>query len=188
MPLQKRDEDFFKFQRTIVAQVAANAAAWGIPDGLVNTLRAARDTYEPLHFRARNMQTLTQQDAAEYRRIQQLYERDLGIFLNIHIRNNPKSRGVIDVINPAPDLPEPEMHPDADAMECRYIILPKGAKPPESPEECPMIYISKKPEFTMNFGKENIGKVFYGFCRWVNLTNPQNNGPWTHKAQRMLIT
>ena len=170
-----------------MAQVAAKAADWGIPAGLVNMLCAARDTYEPLHFRARNTAALTQQDLAEYRRVRALYERDLGIFLSIHIGDNPKARGVIDVINSAPDRPEPEMPPGADAMEWRYIILPKGAPPPKTPEECPLRYISKKTKCTMNLGKENIGRVFYGFCRWVNQSHPANSGQWSNSI-KVVIT
>ena len=200
MPLQKRDEDFFRFQRTLVAQVVAHAPGWGIPAGLVNLLVTARDTYEPLHFRARNQAVLTPAEAAEYRRVRGLYERDLGIFLITHIRNNQGVGGAIEIMKSKgggdvevtarfnPDQTRPTMHPDADAVECRYTTVPFGEAPPEKPEDCPGTHISKKPRFIIHCGDENIGLVFCFFYRWANLTNPANSGPWSAQAQCVLIS
>jgi hypothetical protein len=52
--------------------------------------------------------------------------------------------------------------------------------PPKSSEDCPGIQVSKKAKFIIECGVKNAGQHFYGFFRWVNLTNPSNSGPWSN--------
>lgn len=77
------------------------------------------------------------------------------------------------------DQTRPNMHPAADVIECRYILVPTGEVPPEKPGSCPGTQSSKKAQFRISAGVENAGKRFYGFFRWSNLTRPDNNGPWS---------
>jgi len=78
------------------------------------------------------------------------------------------------------DQSRANIHPFADAVEVRYILVPKGAKPPNSSEDCPKVYISKKALFTISCGVENAGLTFYGSFRWVNFTSPEHSGPWSN--------
>ncbi|MFH1231903.1 MAG: hypothetical protein V1709_10460 [Planctomycetota bacterium] len=78
------------------------------------------------------------------------------------------------------DQSRANIHPFADAVEVRYIFVPKGAKPPNSSEDCPKVYISKKALFTISCGVENAGLTFYGSFRWVNFTSPERSGPWSN--------
>ncbi len=67
----------------------------------------------------------------------------------------------------------------ADGIECRYILVPKGEMPPEGQKDAKKSLVSKKARFTISLGDEQAGESFYGFFRWVNLTNPANSGPWS---------
>ncbi|MFH1227322.1 MAG: hypothetical protein V1701_05400 [Planctomycetota bacterium] len=84
------------------------------------------------------------------------------------------------------DQTRPSMHPDADGIECRYTFVPKREMPPKSWEDCSRTQTSKKARFIISCGVENAGHSFYGFFRWVNLTNPTNSGPWSN-AQGAVI-
>jgi hypothetical protein len=79
------------------------------------------------------------------------------------------------------------MHPLADEVECKYIFVPAGEMPPEDPDTCPKTQGSKKARFIISCGVKNAGQSFYGFFRWANKSNPQNSGPWTTKAQGVVI-
>ncbi|MFA5794045.1 MAG: hypothetical protein WC980_03120 [Candidatus Brocadiia bacterium] len=78
------------------------------------------------------------------------------------------------------------MHPLADAVECRYTLVPKGDMPPEGQKDTKKSQVSKKARFIISLGDEQAGESFYGFFRWVNLTNPANSGAWS-KAQKVVI-
>jgi hypothetical protein len=84
------------------------------------------------------------------------------------------------------DQTRPSMHPAADVIECKYILVPTGELPPDKPEACPKTQASKKAQFQIQAGIENAGKRFYGFFRWANQSNPANNGPWSD-AQTVVI-
>ena len=71
-------------------------------------------------------------------------------------------------------------HPLADGIEVKYTWVPKGEMPPEGPEDCNKALTSKKAQFIIHCGPKNAGESFYGFFRWVNLTNPENSGPWSN--------
>jgi hypothetical protein len=72
------------------------------------------------------------------------------------------------------DATRASMHPLADGIEMKYKI---GAAP-ATPEQCTNSMVSKKALFSMEAGMENAGQRLYAFFRYVNLTNPENNGPW----------
>ena len=78
------------------------------------------------------------------------------------------------------DQTRPSKHPLADGIEVRYTWVPKGEMPPEKPEDCKNTLFSKKAQFIIHCGPGNVGETFWGFFRWVNLTNPANSGPWSH--------
>ncbi len=78
------------------------------------------------------------------------------------------------------DQNRPSIHPDADGIECRYAIVPKGEKPPQHSGDAPNVVVSKKARFIIECGDKNAGHSFYGFFRWVNISNPSNSGPWSN--------
>ena len=87
------------------------------------------------------------------------------------------------------DQDRPSMHPDADVIEVRFSMLPThqpaqpGAVKREgfpSPEECPEVRTSTRAHFFIQCEFKNAGQTFYGFFRWVNLTNPANSSSWSN--------
>ncbi len=84
------------------------------------------------------------------------------------------------------DATRPSMHPLADAVECRWTMVPKGEMPPDDPESMTKTQESKKALFTIHCGAKNAGESFWGFFRWVNLTTPANSGDWS-KALQVVI-
>jgi hypothetical protein len=78
------------------------------------------------------------------------------------------------------DQTRDSMHPEADVIECRYILIPVKGVPPNDPDQCPEVRASTKAHFFIQCGVKNAGQCFYGFFRWVNLTNPDNSGPWSN--------
>lgn len=71
-------------------------------------------------------------------------------------------------------------HPLADGIEVKYTWVPKGEMPPEKPDDCTKTQNSKKATFIIHCGPGNAGESFYGFFRWVNITNPENSGQWSN--------
>jgi hypothetical protein len=93
----------------------------------------------------------------------------------------PKGGGSIDVrCRTETDQTRDSMHPAADVIECRYVFVPVGEMPPKGPDQCTEVMTSTKAHFIIQAGMGNVGKRLYGFFRWANQTNPQNNGPWTN--------
>jgi len=84
------------------------------------------------------------------------------------------------------DQTRASMHPLADAVACRYILVPKGEMPPEGQEDAKKTEVSKKARFIISCGDKNAGESFYGFFRWVNQSNPANSGPWGN-VQKVVI-
>jgi len=78
------------------------------------------------------------------------------------------------------DQTRPSKHPLADGIEVRYTWVPKGEMPPEKPEDCKNTLVSKKAQFIIHCGPGNAGETFFGFFRWVNLTNLENSGQWSN--------
>lgn len=80
------------------------------------------------------------------------------------------------------------MHPLADGIECKYLIVPKGEMAPEDIDASGMkTQTSKKARFTVSCGLKHTGDTFYGFFRWANLSVPANSGQWSTKAAGMVI-
>jgi len=74
------------------------------------------------------------------------------------------------------DASRASLHELADAIEMRYQI---GGTQPANALACTGTLMSKKAMFTFDAGVDNDGKKFYGFFRYVNQSNPENNGPWS---------
>ena len=72
------------------------------------------------------------------------------------------------------------MHPAADVIECKFTLVPIGEVPPDNWDDCPKTQVSKKARFIIPAGAKGIGQRLYGFFRWANLSNPQNNGDWSN--------
>lgn len=77
------------------------------------------------------------------------------------------------------DQTRASMHPLADGMELFYKI---GGEPPGNEGECPDRLLSKKALFTFKAGTGNDGKRMYAYGRWVNLSEPAKNGPFSPLA------
>jgi len=102
----------------------------------------------------------------------------------------PKGGGDIEIYcRRETDQDRPSMHPDSDVIEVMFAMLPihppaqPGAVKRDgfpSPEECPEVRTSTKAHFIIQCGYKNSGQRFYGFFRWVNLTNPANSGVWSN--------
>ncbi|MEP7168177.1 MAG: hypothetical protein ABI855_02280 [Bacteroidota bacterium] len=74
------------------------------------------------------------------------------------------------------DANRASMHELADAIEMKYQV---GGAQPANANACVNSFISKRALFPFEAGIENGEKKFYCFCRYVNLTNPDNNGPYS---------
>lgn len=81
------------------------------------------------------------------------------------------------------DQTKSSMHDQADGVECRYILVPKGEMPPSGQKDAKQSVVSKKALFIISCGDEQAGETFWGFFRWVNLTNPANSGQWSHSIK-----
>lgn len=84
------------------------------------------------------------------------------------------------------DQDRPSMHKYADVIECRYILLPKGQKPPRGLEDFPRFQISSRARFIIKCGTTNAGDTFCGHFRWLNLSNPENSGSWSEALKVVL--
>lgn len=78
------------------------------------------------------------------------------------------------------------LHPDADALEMRWALLPHDAPAPQSPAECPHLHVSTKAMFTMAFGVENAGMRLHCYLRWANLREPHKSGLWNQRLTLVL--
>jgi hypothetical protein len=67
-------------------------------------------------------------------------------------------------------------HPDSDGAEVCFIV---GTAPPRNPAECTRRQVSKKARITLELDIADAGKKFFGYVRWVNLSEPSKNGPWS---------
>jgi hypothetical protein len=78
------------------------------------------------------------------------------------------------------DQTRPSMHPDANVVDYRYIMVESGDVPPADPEDCPKADSQPKAKFVLRAGAKNSGKRFYGFFRWLNNRRPRQEGPWSN--------
>lgn len=82
------------------------------------------------------------------------------------------------------DVTRASRHPLADVIEMKYVLLSLPAPgativTPATADDCERNHFSKKAIFTVHYGASAPGKMLYCFFRWVNLSNPANNSPWT---------
>lgn len=77
------------------------------------------------------------------------------------------------------DQTRPSMHPAANLVDYRYIMLEIGDIPPANPEDYPKRDVSSRAKFIIRVGAQNEGKRFYAVFRWVNTTRPKQEGPWS---------
>jgi len=82
----------------------------------------------------------------------------------------------------------PRMHPLADLIEMRYLLqsptdIQDGALQwpprPKSPDECPVVVLSSRAIFTVTVGMQHKGKQLCAFFRYINASDPSQNGPWS---------
>ncbi|MFH1230581.1 MAG: hypothetical protein V1709_03700 [Planctomycetota bacterium] len=78
------------------------------------------------------------------------------------------------------DQTRASMHPDANAVDYRYVTVESGDVPPSDPEDCPKADSQPKAKFVLRAGAKNSGKRFYGFFRWLNNRRPRQEGPWSN--------
>jgi len=74
------------------------------------------------------------------------------------------------------DASRASMHPDADAYEIRYIISDTS---PDSVNDMDKFSIKKKALDILDVDVKNSGKTMFYCIRWVNLSNPENSGPYS---------
>ena len=79
------------------------------------------------------------------------------------------------------DSDRPSMHPDADDIEIRYIIVERNAPPPETADDCPGSENSKSAVFRFTAGASNPGMRLHAFLRWRNSSEKSKSGPWSQK-------
>jgi hypothetical protein len=77
-------------------------------------------------------------------------------------------------------------HPDADAIETRWILLDALTTPPNTPDDCPNIEIYTKAKHTMQFPISSAGKRLHTFSRWRNNAETQKSSPWGLRISIML--
>ena len=78
------------------------------------------------------------------------------------------------------DASRASIHPDADGVEVRWIILDAAAPAPASPADCTNSELITKAIHTMQFDLANAAKKLHLFARWRNNSEPQKSGPWTN--------
>jgi hypothetical protein len=77
------------------------------------------------------------------------------------------------------DQTRPSMHPAANLIDYRYVMLEIGDLPPANPEDYTKRDVSSRAKFIIRVGAQNEGKRFYAVARWVNTTKPKQEGPWS---------
>jgi len=71
------------------------------------------------------------------------------------------------------------MHPAANLIELRFVILEPGDIPPSDENDYTKKEVSSRAKFTLALGLKNTGKKFFGIFRWVNVRKPRTAGHWT---------
>jgi hypothetical protein len=74
------------------------------------------------------------------------------------------------------DASRASMHPDADGVEMRYQV---GGAAPANANVCTGVKVSTKALFDFDAGVANDGQKLFCFLRYINQSNPENNGPWS---------
>ncbi|MEW6026644.1 MAG: hypothetical protein AB1599_05060 [Planctomycetota bacterium] len=73
----------------------------------------------------------------------------------------------------------PSMHPAANLIELRFVILEQGDIPPADENDFTKKEVSSRAKFTLALGLKSTGKKFWGIFRWVNTHKPRTAGHWT---------
>jgi len=71
------------------------------------------------------------------------------------------------------------MHPAANFVEFRFVILKPGDRPPADAEDYPQKDVSSRAKFTLNLSTKHTGKKLWTIVRWVNIHRPRQEGHWT---------
>lgn len=88
------------------------------------------------------------------------------------------------------DASRPSLHPLADAVELKYLIMEDTNNDPNNPnpnrnggvptpDDCPFTVTSKSALWRVDTGTKYLGKRMIAFMRWVNLSTPANNSGWS---------
>jgi len=104
------------------------------------------------------------------------------------------------------DASRSSIHPLADGIEIRYALIvptvaasssPEEDTPvtpvttkvaiPTMPTEAPISFVSTKALFELELPETASGKKLYAFLRWINQSDPKNNGPWTTVMQTNVL-
>ena len=81
------------------------------------------------------------------------------------------------------DATRASMNPLADAVELRYKI---GGAAPKSVEECVSSEMNKKSIFFLKTGIIPSGRKIWCYLRWINLSSPEQTGPFSPLAQAVI--
>lgn len=84
----------------------------------------------------------------------------------------------------AHDSDRPSMHPNADVIEMKYIVLEENTPPPSVADDCPNTYMATKAISRFEGVANQPGKRVHAFLRWRNNVEPAKSSPW---SQRMTI-
>ena len=82
------------------------------------------------------------------------------------------------------DSDRASMHPDADVIEMKYILIAPTDKPPGNSDEFPNTATSTRAIFRFKGAVGHPGKRMHAFLRWRNNAEKGKSGPW---SQRMTI-
>lgn len=83
----------------------------------------------------------------------------------------------------AEDSSLPSMHPDAHALELKYQI---GGDKPENADATNKSVTFTKARHSLQLDTADAGKIFYGFARWINTSEPSKSGPYSLIIERMI--
>lgn len=75
----------------------------------------------------------------------------------------------------------PSMHPAADVIEMKYIVMDEDATPPSTVAGCPGTYIATKAISRFEEAADQPGKRVHAFLRWRNNTEPAKSSPWSQR-------
>lgn len=75
----------------------------------------------------------------------------------------------------------PSMHPEADFIEMKYIVIEEGALPPSIAGDCPNTFMPNKAISLFEGAADHPGKRLHAFLRWRNNVEPTKSGPWSQK-------
>lgn len=128
-----------------------------------------------------------------------------------YVQITPLGLGEVRVrVRTSEDASRASRHPLADGVEFKYVIVdnaPVVTNPVPAPgsdtgsnetrtggtgrillpEDCPNTVVSKKALSNLTLGSAASGKRLNCYARWVNLSNPANNGPWTQLMQTVVL-